>query len=257
MGFGARHQRCQSGDEVLRLTQYMGGAIAKRSLQLKHHQSVTVNTQALLCDGTARPICPFSWTAQPLKFGTFMRFTRDGAVEREPIDSGGQWLSSSAARPNRQQRVVQAHRGATGLRAGGDDIPYCCAGQLLVGRSSGTTLDDLDVCDFLVAGYAGDTLVLRAGMASSGWSGFEITFSDVSYMALPTMIDQADLRHGGEDARERATQYFDAMDEDSRVYELVEQAWIDSSGEALPAVHHLIVAGDVQIKRLPNPNENK
>ena len=35
--------------------------------------------------------------------------------------------------PTGQQRVVQAHRGATGLRAGGDDISYCCAGQLLIG----------------------------------------------------------------------------------------------------------------------------
>ena len=83
MGFGAWHQRCQAGDEIVRLTkspggdfeppkadpkgggqdarnlQYVRGAIAKRTLQLQHHQSVTVNTQALLCDGTARPICPF------------------------------------------------------------------------------------------------------------------------------------------------------------------------------------------------------
>jgi hypothetical protein len=34
MGFGAWHQRCQSGDEVMGLEQYVGGAVTKRSLQL-------------------------------------------------------------------------------------------------------------------------------------------------------------------------------------------------------------------------------
>jgi hypothetical protein len=55
MGFGARHQRCQSGDEVVRLEQHVRGAIAKRPLQLKHHQSVTINSQAFLCDETPAP----------------------------------------------------------------------------------------------------------------------------------------------------------------------------------------------------------
>ena len=76
MGFGAWHQRCQSGGEVVRLEQHVGGAIAKRPLQLKHHQPVTINTQAFLCDETSRHL-----TAQPFEFRSFMHFTADRAVE--------------------------------------------------------------------------------------------------------------------------------------------------------------------------------
>jgi hypothetical protein len=122
---------------------------------------------------------------------------------------------------------------------------------------NGVTMKELGVRDFVVTGFAGDKLVLQAGMASSGWSGFEISFCDVAYMALPTMIDQAVLGYAEVDSLERVAKYFDAMDDDSRVFELVEQAWTDSSGKSLPNIRHVIVARDVQIKRVVNPNEKK
>ena len=112
-------------------------------------------------------------------------------------------------------------------------------------------LEDIGVADFLVITYTRDALVLRAGMASSGWSSYEVTFEDVSYMALPVMVDQASIRPGDSQAYERAGRYYDGMDADARVYELVEQPWHETSGLALPAACHLIVATRVNIRYLP------
>jgi len=59
----------------------MGGAIAKRPLQLKHHQPVTINAQAF-------------------ERAPFMRFTANGAIEREPI-------TGSSHRPSFRSTVLE------------------------------------------------------------------------------------------------------------------------------------------------------
>ena len=71
------------------------------------------------------PVVYFLGSLHAFELGPFMRLTREGAVERKPIARGGEWLGSSAAGRHRQQRGLQPHRGARGLRASGDDIPYC------------------------------------------------------------------------------------------------------------------------------------
>jgi len=60
----ARHRRlvvpapapAQASDEVQRLEQHMGGAVAKGMLELVDHQGVAVAAQALQRDGGARHI---------------------------------------------------------------------------------------------------------------------------------------------------------------------------------------------------------
>ena len=51
-----RHQRGQAGDEVQRFEQHVGGAIAKRVLELVDHQPVAVAAETLQGNGGARHI---------------------------------------------------------------------------------------------------------------------------------------------------------------------------------------------------------
>jgi len=52
----ARHARSQARDEVERLEQDVGGAVAKRMLQLVDHQPVTVAAETLTRNARARHV---------------------------------------------------------------------------------------------------------------------------------------------------------------------------------------------------------
>ena len=56
MGSRPRHQRGETGDEVERLEQDVGGAVTKGMLQLVDHQSVAVAAETLQGNGGARHI---------------------------------------------------------------------------------------------------------------------------------------------------------------------------------------------------------
>ena len=106
----------------------MSRAVSERALQFEHHQAIAIDTQALLADGPSGHISTYFF-----KLGPFMRFTGDGAVERESVAGDGERLGTGAARLHGQQRVVQPHRGAPSLRTSGETKAYCRASQLFVG----------------------------------------------------------------------------------------------------------------------------
>ena len=77
--------------------------------------------------GVAETTSPTVYVAEELR--------ADGLEVCVDVRRGGQRLGRVKPRPYRQPRVVQVHRGAPGLRAGGNDISYWRPSQLLVGSS--------------------------------------------------------------------------------------------------------------------------
>ncbi len=102
--------------------------------------------------------------------------------------------------------------------------------------------------DFIVWEYNGSRLTLRGGRASSQWSDLEISFEEVIYMSLPVTIDVATLKLGDQAARKRVEAYCDVLDENSLVFELIEEPWIRPDGTKTDPVRHVIVAEGIALK---------
>jgi len=104
----ARHRRSQAGDEVERLEQDVGGAVAKRMLQLVDHQPVTVAAETLTRNG---PVSA-SLARKPAR--------RASTVDRALVTTASTRVSSSGRAANsRRARAgpaspVRVHR-AEGL----------------------------------------------------------------------------------------------------------------------------------------------
>ena len=87
MSSRARHQRRQPGNKVERLEQDVGGAIAKRVLQLVDHQAVAVTAKTLTRKSRARHI-----PAQALELTPLVAPAGNRRIEREAVALGRQRL---------------------------------------------------------------------------------------------------------------------------------------------------------------------